>query len=79
MFSGCIVSVHTHKSKNVVTAKAGLQNRLESHGARLVHRGITKETTHIVFERSGRTIRNRKDDESAICELYRRLDNVSTA
>ena len=63
-------------SDPVHNAKSAIQKRLQTHGARTVTR-ISKEITHIVFERRrSQRASDKKDEEVAILSLYRKLDGV---
>jgi hypothetical protein len=64
-------------SDPIHNAKGALHKRLQSNGARVLAR-LGKDVTHIIFERrrSQRASDKRNEDE-AVIELYRKLDGVS--
>jgi hypothetical protein len=57
-------------------AKGAVHKRLQANGAKVLPR-LTKDVTHVIFERrrSQRACDKRSEDE-AVVELYRKLDGV---
>jgi len=64
-------------SDSIHNAKGAIQKRLQTNGARVVPR-LTKDVTHIIFERRrSQRARDKRNEDEAVVELYRKLDGVS--
>jgi len=66
-------------SDAVHNAKSAITNRLKSNGAKVVTR-LSREVSHVVFERKRSQRTADKDEEMAkITDLYNKLEAVSCA